>query len=479
MLFNSLTYAIFLPLVFLLYWFYLEKNLKVQNFFLLIVSYVFYGWWDWRFLGLVFISSLIDYLCALWIEQSTEPGRRKLFLALSIVTNLGLLFFFKYFNFFVNSFADLSNTLGFQANHSSLNIILPVGISFYTFQTMSYTIDVYRKKMTATQDPVSFFAYVSFFPQLVAGPIERAKDLLPQFLIKRVFTYEKGVDGMRLILWGLFKKVVVADNCAIFVDTVFSNYDGASRSQLISALFLFAFQIYGDFSGYSDIAKGSAKLFGFELITNFKTPYFSRDIAEFWRRWHISLTSWFKDYIYIPLGGSKEGKAMAVRNTLIIFLVSGFWHGANWTFIIWGFLHALYFLPLLLANKTRSNIEFRETRYGLPSLKEFSQMVLTFMLVTFSWLFFRANSMTDVFQYLKSIATPAKGVTFETVGPALLISLCIIQIVFEWTFRKETIPFTNFEENKLLRYGAYLAIGFLIISYGAFVNPQSFIYFQF
>jgi alginate O-acetyltransferase complex protein AlgI len=479
MLFNSLTYAFFLPVVFVIYWFYVNKNLQLQNFFLLAVSYVFYAWWDWRFLTLIIFSSAIDYFCGIQLGKTDDPANRKMLLWFSILINIGFLFFFKYFNFFVDSFAELSQAIGFQANKSSLKIILPVGISFYTFQTMSYTIDVYRRKMEPTSDALAFFTYVAFFPQLVAGPIERAINLLPQFFSKRIFTYEAGVQGMRLILWGLFKKVVVADNCAVYVDTVFGSYSDASRVQLLLALVLFAFQIYGDFSGYSDIAKGSARLLGFDLMTNFRTPYFSRDIAEFWRRWHISLSSWFKDYLYIPLGGSKEGKTKAVRNTLIIFLVSGFWHGANWTFLFWGFLHALYFLPLLLSNTHRVHLEFRETKYGLPTLKEFSQMVFTFVLVTFSWLFFRANSMTAAFHYLASIATPARGVRVETVGTTLLIALCFIQVIFEWTFRKEIVPFTNFESSKPLRYAAYLAVGFLIISYGAYVNPQSFIYFQF
>jgi D-alanyl-lipoteichoic acid acyltransferase DltB (MBOAT superfamily) len=440
---------------------------------------VFYGWWDWRFLGLIFLSSIIDFYSALAIEKAQTDGQRKLFLWASMISNLGILFLFKYFNFFIQSFAEVSEAFGLKANLSTLNIILPVGISFYTFQTMSYTIDVYRRKMNATTDPIAFFSYVSFFPQLVAGPIERAINLLPQFFKKRIFTYEMGVQGMRLILWGLFKKVVVADNCAVFVDAVFSGYSDASRIQLLLALVLFAFQIYGDFSGYSDIARGSAKLLGFDLMTNFRTPYFSRDIAEFWRRWHISLSSWFKDYLYIPLGGSKEGKIKAVRNTLIIFLVSGFWHGANWTFLFWGFLHALYFIPLLMIDKHRYHLEFHETKYGLPSFKDFSQMIFTFVLVTFAWLFFRANSLIDALNYLRSITNPSKGVLIETVGVALLVVLCLIQVVFEWTFRKQTIPFTNFDESKFQRYSAYLAIGFLIVSYGAFVNPQSFIYFQF
>jgi alginate O-acetyltransferase complex protein AlgI len=481
MLFNSLTYAIFFPIVFVLYWFYLDKNLKVQNFFLLAVSYIFYGWWDWRFLGLIFITTLIDYLCAMWMAGPTEQRRRKLLLAISIVSNLGLLFFFKYFNFFIESFVDLSNAFGFQANPSSLKIILPVGISFYTFQSISYTIDVYYKKMEPSKDPISFFAFVSFFPQLVAGPIERAKDLLPQFSVKRVFTFEKGVDGMRLIVWGLFKKVVVADNCAVYVDTIFLKYENAAPSQLVLALVLFSFQIYGDFSGYSDIAKGSAKLLGFDLITNFKTPYFSRDIAEFWRRWHISLTSWFKDYIYIPLGGSMQGKAKAIRNTFIIFLVSGFWHGANWTFVLWGLLHGLYFLPILIIGKHRTHLEFSETRFGFPTIREVVQIMITFGLVTFAWLFFRSNSVADVFHYLSVIWNPKMDskVAIETVGVELLLFLCVLQVIFEWLFRREEIPFTNFNKNKFIRYTAYLIVIFAIIWYGAYIDPQSFIYFQF
>lgn len=481
MLFNSLTYAFFLPLVFVLYWFYFNKNIKLQNFFLLVVSYVFYGWWDWRFLGLIFLSTIIDFYSALAIEKAETQWQRKAFLWVSMISNLGMLFFFKYFNFFIQSFADLSETFGLQANLSTLNIILPVGISFYTFQTMSYTIDVYRRKMNATTDPIAFFTYVAFFPQLVAGPIERAINLLPQFFKERTFTYALGVQGMRLILWGLFKKVVVADNCAVYADSIFAKYTDAPPAQLILTLLFFAFQIYGDFSGYSDIARGSAKLLGFELMINFRTPYFSRDIAEFWRRWHISLSSWFKDYLYIPLGGSKEGKTKAVRNTFIIFLVSGFWHGANWTFVFWGLLHALYFLPLLLMDKHRYHLEFQKTKYGLPSIKELVQMMVTFFLVTFSWLFFRSDSVADAFSYLSRIITPAtsKNLNVETIGPALLIVLCLLQVGLEWLMRNETIPFENFSQSKVIRYSAYITVGLLIISYGAFINPQSFIYFQF
>lgn len=416
MLFNSFTFLLFLPIVFLLYWFVFQKNLKLQNAFLLLASYVFYAWWDWRFLGLIIASSAVDYWVGLKLssviasdegaKQSVSEEKRllqvdpslrgtaspdtsgkqshnskdrllqvgndptdsenssnlrndakswftgrKLYLTISLLFNLGMLAFFKYFNFFIDSAADLISTIGFQPHISTLNLILPVGISFYTFQTLSYSIDVYRGKLQPTKDPVAFFTFVAFFPQLVAGPIERASNLLPQFFKKREFEYQQGSDGMKLILWGLFKKMVIADNCALIVNPIFENYQTASGLELIMGAVLFAFQIYGDFSGYSDIAKGVAKLFGFDLMTNFRTPYFSRDIAEFWRRWHISLSTWFRDYLYIPLGGSRVPKAKAIRNIFIVFLVSGFWHGANWTFIAWGGIHAALFIPIFLIER--------------------------------------------------------------------------------------------------------------------------------
>jgi D-alanyl-lipoteichoic acid acyltransferase DltB (MBOAT superfamily) len=319
------------------------------------------------------------------------------------VVNLGFLGVFKYYNFFLDNFIAAFSLLGGELNATSLNIILPVGISFYTFQTLSYTIDVYRKKLEPTTDIVAFSAFVCFFPQLVAGPIERATNLLPQFFRKRNFEYGKATDGLRQILWGLFKKVVIADNCAEYANLIFDNPADYSGSTLVIGALFFTFQIYGDFSGYSDIAIGTARLFGFDLMKNFAYPYFSRDIAEFWRRWHISLSTWFRDYLYIPLGGSRGGVGMKVRNTFIIFIVSGFWHGANWTFIVWGALNAIYFLPLLLLGKNRENLGIAAEGRLVPNTKEIFQIGLTFSLTVLAWVFFRAKCVGDAWIYLRGI----------------------------------------------------------------------------
>ncbi|GAA5026438.1 O-acyltransferase [Marivirga lumbricoides] len=479
MLFNSFEFALFLPLSFLLYWFVFKKHLKAQNFFLLAISYLFYGWWDWRFLSLIAFSSLVDFIAGQQIEKSNTKARKKLFLWISICTNLGFLGFFKYFNFFTESFADMLNMVGMQTNPWSLNVILPVGISFYTFQTMSYTIDVYREQMKAEKDPIAFFAYVSFFPQLVAGPIERAVNLLPQFKIKREFSYEQGADGMRLILWGLFKKVVIADNCAIFVNEVFANYQTASGLELILGAVFFAFQIYGDFSGYSDIAIGTAKLFGFDLMTNFRTPYFSRDMAEFWRRWHISLSTWFRDYVYIPLGGSRVGKGRAVFNTFVIFVVSGFWHGANWTFIVWGALNAVYFLPLLLMGKNRKNTDTVAENRVLPNLRELWQMGSTFGLTCLAWVFFRSESVGDAWSYITRISSMNYRLNLN-MRPSLFVFFCItIFVLVEWQIRNSNFAIRiKHLRVKILRYVVYFGLLLLIGLFGAF-NETEFIYFQF
>jgi D-alanyl-lipoteichoic acid acyltransferase DltB (MBOAT superfamily) len=356
MLFNSLDFAIFLPLVFVIYWFVLGKKLRLQNAFVLLASYVFYGWWDWRFLSLLVISTLVDYVVGRQMLIIKDGVKRKLLLILSLGVNLGMLGFFKYYNFFVESFTQAFTLFGQDLNPQTLKIILPVGISFYTFQTLSYSIDIYRRKLEPTRDFVAFSAFVSFFPQLVAGPIERASNLLPQFYTKRQFESSNAVDGLRQILWGLFKKMVIADRCAVFANEIFNNSADYSGFVLVLGAIFFAFQIYGDFSGYSDIAIGTARLFGFNLMQNFAFPYFSRDIAEFWRRWHISLSTWFRDYVYIPLGGSKGKAIIVLRNTLIVFVVSGFWHGANLTFIFWGLLNAIYFVPLLLGKANRRHL---------------------------------------------------------------------------------------------------------------------------
>lgn len=479
MLFNSFEFAIFLPVSFLLYWFIFQKNLKAQNIFLLLISYLFYGWWDWRFLSLIIFSSLIDYFAGIKIEASKTILQKKIFLWLSLCTNLGFLGFFKYYNFFQQSFTDMMSAIGLQTNSYSIAIILPVGISFYTFQTMSYSIDVYRGEMKPTKNIIAFLAYVSFFPQLVAGPIERAINLLPQFKVRRFFNFEDGAEGLRLILWGLFKKVVIADNCAVFVNQIFNNYQDASGLELILGAVLFAFQIYGDFSGYSDIAIGVAKLFGFNLMTNFRTPYFSRDIAEFWRRWHISLSTWFRDYLYIPLGGSRGPKNRIVLNTFIIFIVSGFWHGANWTFIVWGLLNAVYFLPLLLLRWNRNNMDVVAKGKLFPSFKEIGQIGLTFALTCLAWIFFRSESVGDAFNYIQSISfeyfIPSNFSHLKSFLPPMIL----IWLVFEWLSREAGLNiFLKGINVSLLRYSIYYLLIFCIWAYGAFEEVQ-FIYFQF
>ena len=482
MLFNSLDFAIFLPIVFILYWFVANKNLKAQNLLIVIASYVFYGWWDWRFLSLILFSTLVDYSIGKKLRTENQQSKRKILLWTSIIVNLGFLGFFKYYNFFLDNFVDAFSLLGMQINANSLNIILPVGISFYTFQTLSYTIDVYRKKLEPTKDFVAFSAFVCFFPQLVAGPIERATNLLPQFYKKRTFEYHKAVDGMRQILWGLFKKVVIADNCAEFANQIFNNSADMNGSTLVLGAIFFTFQIYGDFSGYSDIAIGTSRLFGFDLKQNFATPYFSRDIGEFWRRWHISLSTWFRDYLYIPLGGSRGGTWMKVRNTFAIFLVSGFWHGANWTFIIWGALNAIYFLPLLLTNSNRKNLGVVAERRLLPSFRELFSMLTTFTLTVFAWIFFRAENISHAFSYIGEIfsKTIFEKPQFPKMFDALItFSLIVLFLIVEWLGKKDQFALEKIimKPNKWFRMVLY----FILISslFWFSKSTQEFIYFQF
>ena len=424
MLFNSLDFAVFLPIIFILYWFIFNKNIKLQNLLIVCASYLFYGWWDWKFLSLIFFSTLIDYFIGRKLFTEEKTTNRKILLWSSIVINLGFLGFFKYYNFFIENFITAFTFFGCNINANSLNIILPVGISFYTFQTLSYSIDVYKKKLEPTKDFIAFAAFVSFFPQLVAGPIERATNLLPQFYKKRTFNYSNAIDGLRQILWGLFKKVVIADNCADYANLIFNNYTDYSGSVLVLGAVFFAFQIYGDFSGYSDIAIGTARLFSFNLMQNFAFPYFSRDIAEFWRRWHISLSTWFRDYLYIPLGGSKGGTFNKIKNTFIIFIVSGFWHGANWTFIVWGALNAIYFLPLLLLNKNRQNIDIVAYGKFIPSINDFFKIIITFSLTVFAWIFFRAENLSHALNYISGIINPTLF-TYPSILPIKLISMML------------------------------------------------------
>lgn len=478
MLFNSIDFAIFLPIVFILYWFVTNKNLKLQNFLIVAASYLFYGWWDWRFLALILVSTLVDYTVGQKLRNEENKLQRKTLLWISILVNLGFLGFFKYYNFFLDNFITAFSFFGSEIKANSLNIILPVGISFYTFQTLSCTIDVYKRKLEPSNNFIAFSAFVSFFPQLVAGPIERATHLLPQFYKKRTFDYSKAVDGMRQILWGLFKKIVIADNCAEYANLIFNNSADYSGSTLVLGALFFTFQIYGDFSGYSDIAIGTSRLFGFDLMRNFSFPYFSRDIAEFWRRWHISLSTWFRDYLYIPLGGSRGGTWMKVRNTFIIFIVSGFWHGANWTFIVWGALNAIYFLPLLLTNNNRNNMETVAKGKFFPSFKEFFFMLLTFGMTVFAWIFFRAENMSHAIQYIKGIFKTTIF-SFPEVHPIPVILLITIFLFIEWVFRDREfgLQFDNTKTHIITRWGTYIIVSFLIAAF--FGKGSSFIYFQF
>lgn len=479
MLFNSIDFAVFLPIVFILYWFVTQKNLRFQNILLVISSYIFYGWWDWRFLSLILFSTLVDYFVGLGLLHQEQHIKRKILLWISIVVNLGFLCFFKYYNFFLDNFINAFSFFGSEIYVGSLHIILPVGISFYTFQTLSYSIDVYKRKLEPTKDFFAFSAFVCFFPQLVAGPIERATHLLPQFYKKRIFEYSKAIDGLRQILWGLFKKIVIADNCAIYANLIFNNSDEYSGSTLVLGAFFFAFQIYGDFSGYSDIAIGTSRLFGFDLMRNFNFPYFSRDIAEFWRRWHISLSTWFRDYLYVPLGGSRGGNGMKIRNTFIIFIVSGFWHGANWTFIIWGILNAVYFIPLLLTQTNRNHIQIVAQGKLLPSFKEFSMMLLTFGLTVLAWIFFRAENVSHAMHYIQGIFSTSLF-SFPEIRPKNLFILLSFFILIEWIGREKqyAIATLGFGWYRPVRWFFYALLIFLI---GMFMpsDESPFIYFQF
>lgn len=477
MLFNSIDFALFLPIVFILYWFVVNKNLKLQNALILLSSYVFYEWWDWRFLSLLLFSTVVDYSIGLQMAKSTNQKHRKQLLFLSLAVNLGLLGFFKYYNFFIDNFTTAFTFFGGAIQPNTLSIILPVGISFYTFQTLSYTIDIYRKKIEPTKDFLGFAAFVSFFPQLVAGPIERASNLLPQFHKKREFDKDEAIIGVKQIIWGLFKKVVIADNCAQFANEIFANHASFSSVTLILGVIYFSFQIYCDFSGYSDIAIGTARLFNFKLMVNFRYPYFSRDIAEFWRRWHISLTTWFRDYVYIPLGGSRVTRGKQIRNVFIVFIVSGFWHGANWTFIVWGAINALFFIPLLLSNRNRTNTDTIAYNRMLPTLKEMFSLLTTYCIALFGWIFFRASSIADAIEYLTGVfkgdfvieMLRIERYSFE------ILPLILILLGIEWFSRNKEFPLFSTKPN-YLKVSLIIAI---ILIFGSFSIAQDFIYFQF
>ena len=481
MLFNSVQFAIFLPIVFMLYWFVFDRfickskwQLRLQNAFVVVASYVFYGWWDWRFLLLIAFTSFCSWGSGLLIGKTESKKKAKTWMWLNVILNLGILATFKYYDFFVTEFAQLFHI---STDGLLLKVILPVGISFYTFQALSYSIDVYRGKIEPTKDIVAFFAFISFFPQLVAGPIERATNLLPQFLKKREFDYNIAVDGMRQILWGLFKKIVVADNCAIYVNKVWGMFETGTveASTLALAAVLFAFQIYGDFSGYSDIAIGTAKLFGIRLKDNFLTPYFSRNVAEFWKKWHISLNTWFVDYVYIPLGGNRKGWARTIINTFVIFVLSGFWHGANWTFIGWGIYHSLMFIPLIILRASKKH-------KGNPSLKQLPQMLLTFTIVTIGWILFRAPSFSEAWSYVVALCDPSILSVPLLINRDFYIPLFIsllVLLVFEWIGNKKGGGLTFLKrKNVVVQAAVYYVLVLMIILLRSSENIQ-FIYFQF
>jgi alginate O-acetyltransferase complex protein AlgI len=477
MFFNSFHFAVFLPIVFILYWFVGNKSKINQNYILILASYYFYSCWDWRFLFLLVFSTLLDYISAMKIEESKTQPERKFWLWLCISINLGFLGIFKYYNFFAYSFAELFHSFGVTASPILLQLILPVGISFYTFHGLSYIIDIYYKRIKSERNFVDYSLFVSYFPLLVAGPIERATHLLPQLKVRRKFNFEKAKEGIYQIIWGLVKKVVIADSCAIYANEIFNHYPTMNSLSLILGAIYFAFQIYGDFSGYSDIALGTSKLFGIDLLKNFNYPYFSRDIAEFWRKWHISLSSWFRDYLYIPLGGSKGNKLFQVRNTFIIFLVSGFWHGANLTYVAWGLINALYFLPLLVLNRNRKNVGDFSLGFNIESFRTILNILMTFSITCFAWIFFRSKTITDAIYYIKRIFTnqnfTPEYFRIERYNYDLM-ALVLIFVVIEWNNRTKIEPISG--KWSWLKLALCLAA---IVALGIFSDYKEFIYFQF
>jgi alginate O-acetyltransferase complex protein AlgI len=486
MLFNSLSFALFLPLVFLAYWFVAGKNVRTQNLLLLCASYYFYASWDYRFLFLLMFSTLLDYYTGIKMSGSSSTAKKRFWFLLSIMINVGFLGVFKYYDFFARSFAEFLAKSGLQVNVWTLRVILPVGISFYTFHGISYVIDIYNNRIKPEKNFIDYALFVSYFPLLVAGPIERAMHLLPQLKKKRHFDYSQAVDGLKQMLWGFVKKIVIADTCADYAAPIFAHYDSFGGSTLLLGVFFFSIQIYCDFSGYSDIALGTSRLFGIDLLRNFSFPYFSRDIAEFWRRWHISLTTWFRDYLYIPLGGSRGGRWKQIRNILIIFTVSGFWHGANWTFLVWGVLNAMYFIPLLLLNRNRVNLDTVAENRAFPSIKELGQMLLTFFQVMMAWVFFRSLTVADAVNYIGRIFSPSlfskpDEMAFNGSSTNYMVGILLI-IVFtliEWYGRKSqyAIQHLAISWNKPARWAIYYLLVFSIFLFIG--KEKQFIYFQF
>jgi len=478
MSFDSIIYAIFLPLVFGIYWIIPKDRTVFRNLVLLVASYIFYAWWDWRFLGLIVFSSLVDFFIGFALHREDKTSQRRFLLVISLLVNLGLLFVFKYYNFFIDSFVDAFRLIGIDIASRTLNIMLPVGISFYTFQTLSYTLEIFHRRFEPERSLVNYMTYVSFFPQLVTGPIERPQSLIPQFRKAHVFRSEEGSKAMRQILWGLFKKVVIADNCAIYVNMVFGAHTDYSASSLLLAAILFSFQIYGDFSGYSDIAIGSARLFGIKLRQNFAFPYFSRDIAEFWRRWHISLTTWFRDYVYIPMGGSRASKARIILNVFVVFIISGIWHGANWTFVAWGAVNALLFVPLIVTGINRRNMEVIEMKGIRSVLSGLIAMAACFLLVSLGWIFFRSESISQAFDIFLRLGDSALF-SLPAKMPRTVLALTFFMLIVEWLGRRQLFALEDMERSvhRAARWFFYFLVLILIVLYGA--PGQEFIYFQF
>lgn len=489
MLFNSIDFAIFFPLVFILYW-CVSKNLTLRNILILVASYLFYSWWDWRFLSLIVVSSLVDFIVGQSLERTKDKNKRKGLLMVSLIVNLGFLFYFKYTNFFIETFVDAFTLFGKELEISTLHIILPVGISFYTFQTLSYTIDIYRGSIKPTKNGLAFFSFVAFFPQLVAGPIERASHLLPQFFKTYKFNYNQVKSGLLLIAFGLFKKMVIADRAAVVVNQVYNNPTEYSGVETLLATVLFAFQIYCDFSGYSDIAIGTTRTLGFDLTKNFNSPYFSKSITEFWHRWHISLSTWFRDYVYIPLGGSRNGKYKTYANLFIVFVVSGLWHGAAITFLIWGAIHGL----IIVLEKATAG--FRAPiceKLGINQKKisgKIIYIITTFIIVCFAWIFFRANSFNDAVLLIGGILKNNYIILFTEdlykIGlernELIIMGLSIVSLlVFEIMNKKQKISKVLQEQPIVFRWSVYLVIGFVILIFGVYGNNDTseFIYFQF
>ena len=498
--FNSLEFALFLPVVFFIYWYVVRENLKAQNILMLTASYVFYGWWDLRFLLLLVVLSLANYFIGTGISRFREKKRGRILLVAGLVMNIGVLAFFKYFNFFIDSFIDLVSLTGYDLPRTTLKVILPLGISFYTFLSISYIVDIYKREIEAERNIVEVLLALSFFPIILAGPIQMPKTLLPQIKSRREFSYDLAVDGLRQIMWGLFAKVVVADNLANNVDNCFHNFSDYSGSTLLIGAVLYAIQIYADFSGYSNIAIGVGKLFGFRLMQNFAYPYFSRDITEFWKRWHISLTTWLRDYIFLPLSFNlsfriHSQKVLRIRSdhfiyiaaSLVTWFLTGLWHGANYTFVLWGMINGLFLILYHLQAKPRKKFLKRLKINNNNNVLVMAETMMTLFIIVLSWVFFRAQTVADAVSYVNEIFSrslfriSAEDLRAMTQGRELiydsLLAMCFL--VFEYFQRSKFHPlqFDGQRIKPIFRWGVYNAILLLILFYQG--DQQVFIYFQF